>query len=195
MRPCTSRYIFRLIRVTFMTSDHTDDLRFRLKAALNGFASAFKRLQPVTGPSATAERIFIAWSEVLWWAVSVDDGFEDLARNDQSYRPNLGDYRAARNSDSEGQILRALRYARDRCGHQRALVTSSWGPALLACLDEDDELPVSWRKSADLPPPDPRFDSETLRAEYDRLLAGWPADEALWMVKIWFEREQARARL
>ena len=85
-----------------MTSNHVYDRRFMLKAALNGFANALERLRAA---SATAEEMFISLSEALWWAVSVDDGFEDLARNDQSYRPNLGDYRAARNNDNEGQFL------------------------------------------------------------------------------------------
>lgn len=176
-----------------MTFNHADDRRFMLKTALNGFANAFKRLRAA---SATAEEVFISLSEALWWAVSVDDGFEDLARNDQSYRPNLGDYRTARNNDREGQVLRALRYARDRCGHQRALVTSAWSPIVAALIPKGDALfSICWRTSADLPSPDPRFDSETLRAEYDRLLGGWPADEALWAAKIWFKQEQKRAQL
>ena len=176
-----------------MTSDHSDDRRFMLKAALSGFARALKRLEAA---SATAEEMFISLSEALWWAVSVDDGFEDLARNDQSYRPNVGDYQAARNNDTEGQVLRGLRYARNRCVHQRASVTSAWSPTVTALMKKGDGLPsISWRKSADLPSPDPRFENKTLRAEYDRLLAGWAADEALWAAKIWFEQEQARAQL
>lgn len=176
-----------------MASNHINDQRFMLKAALNGFVNALERLKATSG---TAEEMFISLSEALWWAVSVDDGFEDLARNDQSYRPNLGDYRAARNNDNEGRFLRALRYARDRCGHQRALVTSAWSPRVASLLPKGHGLPsIRWRTSADLPPPDPRFESETLRAEYDRLLAGWAADEALWAAKIWFEQEQVRAQL
>lgn len=176
-----------------MTFNNANDRRFMLKAALTGFIKAHERLEAA---SATTEGLFISLSEALWWAVSVDDGFEDLARNDQSYRPNLGDYRAARNNDNEGQFLRALRYARERCGHQRALVTSAWSPRVATLVPKSQGLPIiCWRTSADLPPPDPRFESETLRTEYDRLLAGWQADEALWAAKIWFKQEQIRAQL
>jgi hypothetical protein len=176
-----------------MSSGSADDRRFRLKAALKGFASALKRLKATT---ATAEEMFMSLSEALWWAVSVDDGFEDLARNDPGYRPNVEDYQAARNSDEAGQFLRALRYARNRCGHQRALVTSAWSPIVAALIPKSDRLfSISWRASADLPPADPRFENKTLRAEYDRLVAGWSADEALLMAKYWFKQEQKRAQL
>jgi hypothetical protein len=176
-----------------MTFNNSSDRRSMLKASLNGFTSAHERFEAA---SATAEELFISLSGALWWAVSVDDGFEDLAGNDQSYRPNLGDYREARDNDNEGQFIRALRYARNRCGHQRALMTSAWLPGVAALVPKGDGLPlICWRTSADLPSPDPRFESKTLRAEYDRLLGGWPADEALCAAKVWFKQEQVRAQL
>ena len=125
----------------------------------------------------------------------MDDGFEGLADNGQSNRSSRGDYQNARNSDADGRLLRAVRYARDRCGHQRALVTGVRLPTLPMPIPSPLGPVVCWRPSADLPPPDPRFNNPTLQNEYDRLLSGQPAAAALGSVRRWFEQERVRAGL
>lgn len=103
-----------------------------LGAALKGFEGARQRFLAQATPGVAPESVFVPLSEVLWWIVSADDGFEDLARIDAGYRPNVGDYRQSRGKDQDGRVLRGLRYARDRCGHQRALVAVETGFTLPA---------------------------------------------------------------
>lgn len=178
-----------------MTSGSTYDPKFMLRIALKGFVAAYDRLIPVWRTNADVEEIFIPLLEALWWTVTVDDGFESLASNGQYNRPNLGNYRNARDTDTDGRVLRALRYARDRCGHQRALMTGVRLPTLPLSLPFVLGPVICWRPSADLPPPDPRFGNSTLQNEYDRLLAGQFAEAALGSARRWFDQEQLRAGL
>lgn len=166
-----------------------------LQTALKGFAAAHDRLNAVWGRNTDVQEIFIPLLETLWWTVTVDDGFESLADNGLSNRSNGGDYRNARNSDADGQVLRAVRYARDRCGHQRALVTGVRLPTIPLTLPFVLGPVICWRPSADLPSPDPNFKTSTLRNEYDRLLSGHPVAATLGSVRRWFEQESVRAGL
>ncbi len=178
-----------------MISGPSHDPRFMLQAALKGFTGARDRFNEMSATSTGAEEIFIPLSEALWWTVTVDDGFESLAANSYGYRPNVGDYRTARDSDPDGGVLRALRYARNRCGHQRALVATVRLPTIPMTIPAFLGPVFCWRPSADLPPPDPQFNNETLRREYDRLLAGQPAAAALGSTERWFQQERVRAGL
>jgi hypothetical protein len=173
--------------------DH--DPQFMLRAALMGFESAQQRFRTKATPGTAPEEVFVPLTEALWWAVSADDGFEDLARRGCGYRPNVGNYREARGKDQFGRVLPGLRYARDRCGHQRALVA----------VEDELRLPFAlpavlgeffrWRSSDQLPPADPKFRSEGLRPDYDDLLAGRPASEALESAAKWFAQEKDSAGL
>lgn len=178
-----------------MTSGSSYDPKFMLQIALKGFAAAYDRLIPVWRTNADVEEIFIPLLEALWWTVTVDDGFESLASNGQGNRPNLGNYRNARDTDVDGRVLRALRYARDRCGHQRALMTRVRLPTIPLTIPFVLGPVICWRPSADLPPPDPRFGNPTLQNEYDRLLAGQFAEAALGSARRWFDQEQLRTGL
>lgn len=171
------------------------DPKFMLQAALKGLESAHVRFNKVSAARVGAEEVFVPLSEALWWAVSVDDGFESLAATGQGYRPNLGDYRNIRDSDQAGQVVRALRYARDRCGHQRALVAGVRLPTPPMTIPAFLGPVFCWRPSADLPPPDPGFLSEALQKDYDRLLAGRLAAAALGSAEAWFAQERVRAGL
>jgi hypothetical protein len=171
------------------------DPKSMLQTALKGFADAHDRLNAVLGPSADVQEIFIPLLETLWWTVTVDDGFESLASNGQSNRSNLGDYRNARGSDPDGQVLRAVRYARDRCGHQRALVTGVKLPTIPLTTPFVLGPVICSRPSVDLPSPDPKVKSSTLQNEYDRLLSGRPAAATLGSIRRWFEQESIRAGL
>jgi hypothetical protein len=178
-----------------MSSTAAHDPQFMLRVALTGFEGARQRFLAHAAPGAAPETVFVPLSEALWWAVSADDGFEDLARSQCGYRPNVGNYREARGKDQFGRVLRGLRYARDRCGHQRALVAIGDGlrlPFVLPAVLGDF---FRWRRSDQLPPPDPRFRSEGLRPDYDSLLAGRPASEALESAAKWFAQEHSSAGL
>jgi hypothetical protein len=166
-----------------------------LRAALKGFRTARQRFLAQAAPGAAPEDVFVPLSEALWWTVSADDGFEHLARTDPGYRPNLGDYRQARDKDQHGLVLRGLRYARDRCGHQRALVAVETGLTFPIAFPVAFGEFFRWRRSDQLPPPDPKFQSAALQPAYDSLLAGRPASQTLETAAKWFEQEQSRAGL
>ena len=166
-----------------------------LRAALKGLGSAWQRFLDQASPGAAAEDVFVPLSEALWWTVSADDGFEHLARTDPGYRPNLGDYRQARGKDRYGRVLCGLRYARDRCGHQRALVAVETGLTFPIAFPVAFGEFFRWRRSDQLPPPDPKFRGAALRSDYDSLLAGRPASQTLEAAAKWFEQEQSRAEL
>jgi hypothetical protein len=170
-----------------------------LQTALRGFDEAHQRLRGVLTPisQASPAEIFIPLCETLWWAVAVDDGFEAIADSGGGHRPNSGDYKSARNSDPSGQVLRALRFARDRCGHHRAfaVVATPFGTVGPVVHPMASSGFLIWRPSTDLPQPDPKHDQPTLKAEYDRLLAGRFPGDAVDSTADWFAREQLAAGL
>jgi hypothetical protein len=174
-----------------------DDSKFRLKAALKGFDDARRRLHDVARPmtSSSPEEVFVPLSEALWWTVSIDEGFEDLADGGHGYRPSVSDYQTARNADPSGQVLRAVRYVRNKCGHQRAIavvvVPFGIGGPIVRPISGGGYL--RWRSSSDLPLSDPRHEKAALRAAYDTLLAGRFPGDAVDSASIWFASEQARA--
>jgi hypothetical protein len=189
-RPVSGRGTIRI-----MLSARAHDPQFMLRAALIGFDGARQRFLAQATPGAAPQDVFVPLSEALWWAVSADDGFEDLARSGRGYRPNVGNYREARGKDQFGRVLRGLRYARDRCGHQRALIAVEDGLRLPFVLPAVLGELFRWRPSDQLPPPDPRFRSEGLRPDHDSLLSGRPASEALESAAKWFTQEQNSAGL
>ena len=157
----------------------TDDPGLTLRAALTGFRSARQRFLDKATPGSAPEEVFVPLAEALWWAVSTDDGFERLASSDPGYRPNRGDYQQARNKDQYGQVLCGLRYARDRCGHQLALVAIETGLGFPRTYPITYGEYFRWRWFDQLPPPDRHYPSGRLRPVYDQLLAGHPASRTL----------------
>jgi hypothetical protein len=160
-----------------------------------GFDGASGRFLAAATPGASSDDVFVPLTEALWWAVSVDDGFEDLAANTGGYRPNLGDYKNARGNDPSGRVLLALRYARDRCGHQRALVVAENGLRVPFTLPAVVGEYFRWRPSGQLPPAPAQFQSGRLLPAFDSLLAGQPAERALGSAATWFAQEEGRAGL
>ncbi len=178
-----------------MVSQPEHDRRFMLRAALRGFGGARQRFLAIATPGAAPEDVFVLLTEALWWAVTADDGFEDLARSGYGYRANVGAYRDARGRDPYGRVLLGLRYARDRCGHQRALVAVEHGLGFPIAFPVVFGEFFRWRRSAQLPVSGRRVASERLRSQYDNLLAGRPAAAALESAAKWFAQEQGIAGL
>lgn len=115
---------------------------------------------------------------------SIDEGFCEV-----SYKTKKSDYRETRNSDKDGRYLLGLIYTRNRCGHQRALVATEGGIRLPVTLPAVLGTYFRWRESADLPTPDPGCSRLGL-TEYDSLLAGRSASEALDSASKWFSRSR-----
>jgi hypothetical protein len=178
-----------------MVPTPTHDPRFMLRTALRGFEGARQRFVSEAAPGAAPEDVFIPLSEALWWAVTADDGFEDLARNGEGSHPNVGAYRSAKSKDPHGRVLSGLRYARDRCGHQRAPVAVEQDLTLPFTLPVTLGKFFRWRQSDQLPTADRKFRSNELQPDFDRLLAGRLASEFLESAAKWFALEHASAGL
>lgn len=160
-----------------------------LRAALAGFDGARDRFQAAAVPGALPELVFAPLAEALWWAVSVDDGFKELAATQALGWPNKGAYQVARDKDPDGRVLEGVRYARDRCGHQLAL----------AALEDHLRPPFSlpnvlgpafrWRPSDQLPQPAGKNElanANKKRPRYDTWLAKRPASMAVESAAKWF---------
>jgi hypothetical protein len=173
-----------------VTSPNTHDPKFMLAAALRGFETAKQRFVTASTQPVPPEEVFVPLVEALWWTVSVDDGFEELAKKLNGYRPNLGVYKNARDTDRSGQVLRGLRYIRDRCGHQRALAFEWRGPSVVSTLPMPLAAVLCWHQLQELPPPDPKYARPELQAEYQAHLAGRPAVGALQDAAHWFAQER-----
>lgn len=157
---------------------------FMLGTALRAFHSAKRRFEASSNtPTPLAEDLYIPLAESLWWAVSVDEGF---ARIDGP------DYGTERDADTSGRIFRGLKYARNRCGHQRALAIKEQGLALPARLPFTLGVYFRWRPLADLPPADPAFRDARGARTYEEWLAGRPATRTLEAMAQWFAHAQNR---
>jgi hypothetical protein len=177
-----------------MTTAPTHDPRFMLRAALMGFERAHQRFLSEATRGAAPEDVFVPLSEALWWTVSTDEGFTDLAQLPNGYRANPR-YSDARDSDQFGRVLRGLRYARNRCGHQRALVAVEKGLSVPFSVPFTLGEFFRWRPSSELPAPDAKFSDDKGRQIYDTLLAGRPASQALDSTARWFAQERSIAGL
>ncbi len=124
-----------------MIGANGSDLGLMLRAVLTGFDGARHRLNTAAVPGAPPEAVYVPLAEALWWAVIVDNGFEELANTGGLHRwPTRKHRQDTRNADRSGRVLVGLRYARDRCGHQPALMALEDGwrlplpPKCLRCL-------------------------------------------------------------
>jgi hypothetical protein len=136
------------------SSPESHDPSVMLRAALRGFDGARQRLDTAAVPGAPPERVFAPLAEALWWTVSVNDGFEELADTGTiSQWPSKRHYQGARDEDPTGRVLVGLRYARDRCGHQLALVALEDGLRLPFRLPNVLGEFFRWRPSEQLPQP------------------------------------------
>lgn len=127
------------------------------------------------------ELVFVPLAEALWWMVSLDDAFEELASEGVGWA-DRGAYRDARDKDASGRVLLGVRYARDRCGHQLAMAALEDGLTPPLQLPNTSGAFFRWRPSGQLPQPADgrrRQQAERIRQHYDRWLAGRPAQMTL----------------
>jgi hypothetical protein len=83
-----------------------------LQLALLGFHGALLRFRAAAIQN-HAEHGFLAATECLWWACTLDEQLMAKSRGN----PDGDWYEAAREKHYDGQILRGLRYARNRTTH------------------------------------------------------------------------------
>lgn len=156
--------------------------------AVKAFEAAVARYRNVRVETQQPARVFVPLAEALWWAVCADEGFESVEAT--------FDYRSRRNSHRSGQVVRGMRYVRNRAGHQRALVVRAthyrhyeqaadgdWYRTYQEDPDGDwyqsYEYDFYWRSLEELPEPDPRHPDEGGAESYRELLQGKPAESTL----------------
>jgi hypothetical protein len=158
-----------------------------LPLAERGFRAACERLH-TTGPAANAADAFVALAEVLWWAVSLDEGYQ------AQDSPN---YTRRRNADPDGRLWQGVRFARNRAGHQRLVMVRRQPGAELDSL----VLGVSplgtvtelvWRPAVELPI-DPRYPDHKGRRVYEQALQGRTVRETIDALRRWFDKAAGRA--
>ncbi|KAB2337051.1 hypothetical protein [Actinomadura rudentiformis] len=129
-----------------MAAVTTDDPEFGIVTALHGFNRAHARF--TRDADAPPEHALVSLAEALWWAVSADEGLRKLYSSP---------YQNARRAHSGGRYFWAVKYARDRCGHQRALAIVRAGLAPPYVPPITPGMVIQWRPEADLPPADAGF--------------------------------------
>jgi hypothetical protein len=173
----------------------TTDPQFRLAAALEGFEEAQIRFRDDARERAQPEKLFVPLCEALWWTASVDDGLMELSDSSHNYYATPADYQNARDADPNGQIMLGVIYARNRCGHQRAIATTVRLPTPGSPIPMVLGAVFTWLPASQLPPPDPAHPNTALRQVYDTRLAGQPVEASIGAVKRWFDQERARLSL
>jgi hypothetical protein len=177
------------------SDDH--DPGFMLRAALAGFDGARHRLNGAAVPGVPPESVYVPLAEALWWAVIVDNGFEELAdARELSNWPTKKQYQDARNTDPSGRVLVGLRYARDRCGHQPALIALEDGLRLPFRLPNAFGVSFRWLPSDQLPQPQQKNHqkrAKEMRPAYNTWLAGRPAAMTVESAAMWFTRAAEEA--
>lgn len=133
-----------------MRNEHDEHSDGTLRLAERGFRAACQRLH-TTGPEANIPDAFVALAEVLWWAVSLDEGYQ--AQDGASYTRR-------RDTDPDGRLWHGVRFARNRAGHQRLVMMRRRPGAELGSLVLDVSrlgtvTELVWRPAVELPT-DPR---------------------------------------
>lgn len=161
-----------------MSATPTDsDLAFR------AFLDAHGRLH-----HALAGRDVAAWyaalGETLWWVFSLDE----------HYRHHFGKaYEKHRDDDSHGQVILGLRFARNKVGHQLALLVAD--PSGRSVFDSAANTGFTlgqlvWRRSGDILGAEKQDDPQ--RRCYDRWLAENPVRYGIRHANYFFIRRRDR---
>lgn len=155
-----------------MSTDH--DPQAMLVMAWQAFARAKERYE-ATEHSKDMLDVFAPLCEALWWARSVDEGFEET--DDRS------EYEALRDAHADGRVMRGLRFARNRSGHQRAMTVEQTDGATWPMKWPVSWVSVTWRPLDDLPTGYPDSKGEE---HYKKYLAGDAASNTLDAAARWF---------
>ncbi|WP_274558960.1 hypothetical protein [Streptomyces spiramyceticus] len=175
----------------------TNQREERLDLALQGFRDAlarcYRRMQDYLNKTSNLGAEFryaiIPVVEALWWAVSADEELMDYHGRDK--RSKYFQERQ-RFNNADGVLLGVI-YARNRCGHQRALIANDmsfrfgvpdrgfnqgrFGPAIV------------WREFNELPQPNRGASSAGAQQYQDHLQDALVMD-TLEQVAAWFNRAQ-----
>lgn len=143
-----------------------------------GAADRYRRAREAEAGTDTAARLSVPLAEALWWARALEEQLEDW----ESYKDR-------RRSDSLGQVMIGIRYARNPAGHQRSGSCCLTGPGSrfrFACA------PASVTTSGGNSPTyrQHRRTSPDHKGQeaYAGLLAGQPVSNTLDDAEAWFRK-------
>lgn len=146
--------------------------RKRLERFFRESVSSYERQQLQEDEDAALKAV----AEAIAWACALDEYFKQSDRA----------YEACRDDDRNGELMRGVRYARNRALHQFAAVVEITDGAALPMVFEAPLWEFSWRPAARLPPPTPGRDNAVQRAIYEDKLAGVPVRFTLDALQVWF---------
>ena len=146
-----------------------------LPASMTGLALATERYRSTARDDAsTAESVFIPLSEALAWACSIDETLCKLYG---------AAYKDARTASPLGSYVEGLRFARNRCTHQLALVAERDELRLPLCLPATIGFLFRWRPLRELPEADRNHNNGA--GAYENWLVGDTAENTLRHVTEW----------
>ncbi len=159
-----------------------DGVRVRGRRMTGGFAQAMHRWH---GASADEDRLRGFWAlfEALEWAHALDDYLARVWRPDGAVGEDLWwgwrRHPAISRGDELWNIMRGLRYARNRVHHQWADAVDTRDGLTFPIVFPARFRSWVWRSADDLPaPPEGASDPEG-REAYSKALAGRPVNETL----------------
>jgi hypothetical protein len=120
-----------------------------------------------------------AVTEALMWACLLDETLE---------KQNPSAYPKFRDNDRAADVVRGVRYARNRAVHQAAEFLKLTGGAAMPHPFPAPLFEFIWRPVAELPPADPGKDSPKQRASYEKALVGIPVRFTLLALQDFFKR-------
>jgi hypothetical protein len=169
-----------------MRDEHDEQGEGTLPLAERGFRAACDRLY-TTGAAAGLEDAFVSLAEVLWWAVSLDEGYQ---ARDGAY------YSCRRGTDPDGWLWHGVRFARNRAGHQRLVMVrrrpgAELGVLTLGVSRLGTVTELVWRPAVELST-DPRHPDREGRRVYEQGLQGRPVCETIHALRRWFDKAAGR---
>ena len=133
-----------------------------------------------------ANNWYASLGETLWWIFALDEHYRH--RNQHIYE-------SYRDGDTDGQVVAGLRLARNRVGHQLAMMLEDprdhFTLAQRSLASPADLAQLVWRRLEDLPPGDPKKESESQAKAYKKHLVGNAARYALRRSNYFFVRRRA----
>ncbi len=170
-----------------MRNEHHEQRDGALQLAERGFPAACERLD-TTGSTANVPDAFVALAEVLWWAVSLDEGYQ---------AQDGSNYAVRRDSDPDGSLWHGARFARNRAGHQRLIMVrrrpgAELGSLVLGVSRLGTVTELVWRPGAELPT-DPRRPDHEGRKVYEQALQERPVRETIDALRRWFDKAAGRS--
>ncbi|MBD3544472.1 hypothetical protein [Streptomyces sp. JV180] len=152
------------------------------RLALTAFQDARARLDESLDPVIDSGRALVSAMEAAFWANALDLRLRD---DDPSYKGLNGD---------GPDLIRALRFVRNRAAHQLPLVVETTGGirAPLAFPLTVEPLVIRWVSAASLPPADERYEDPKGEALYVKRMEGREVSGVLKDVGRWLSTEQSR---